>query len=71
MKVQTVSLRQRETAFLVQVYIPNIIKVSTIYVGWPCLVGRSAANLAKRNCGSLPAEMRENAGDCYFCWPRP
>ena len=25
-----VSLRQRETAFLVQVYIPNIIKVSTI-----------------------------------------
>ena len=26
----------------------------------------SAANLIKRNCGSLPAEMRENAGDCNF-----
>ena len=26
----------------------------------------SAANLAKGNCGSLPAEMRENAGDCNF-----
>ena len=33
------------------------------YLGRNCY---SAANLAKRNCGSLPVEMRENAGDCYF-----
>ena len=46
----------------VQLHLVNTTGDVTVLLVHIC----SAANLAKRNCGSLPAEMRENAGDCYF-----